>query len=478
MGPAFEAVDNTVVEINGGPRIDCRATQKCEREKTVLNAHYLKGYKPFLFAENASPNAKISAYNLVTHWSWVDKSSKIVSSKKVASVFIENGKYKAGILSLFDKNKDGYINRSELVLDSNDKISFISSERKKLGVVEPKINGSIEAVKIHHGIKNGKEVEHDCNACHGEASRFVADVELSSLSPLSVIPQLDKDNHILLNGKIVKSSNGGLKFSPSVNIAGKYVFGSSAFPWLDIIGMLLVLLTLGGVTVHGGLRFLMRKKQIHDSSIKMEKVYLYTLYERLWHWLMAMSIILLIVTGLKIHLPAVFNFMGFKNAVFVHNFIAAVLVINAIFGAFYHFSTGNIKQFLPPGQTLIQDTIAQIKYYIFGIFMGAPHPILKTKKRKMNPLQQFTYLGLLNVLFPLQMLTGMAIWASSQWPELANTFGGLAWLGPLHNLGSWLFISFIIVHVYLTSTGHTVFSNVAAMFDGYEEIELEGDNNE
>jgi thiosulfate reductase cytochrome b subunit len=46
--------------------------------------------------------------------------------------------------------------------------------------------------------------------------------------------------------------------------------------------------------------------------------------------------------------------------------------------------------------------------------------------------------------------------------------GGLSLLAPLHNLGSWLFLTFVVVHVYLTTTGHTVTSNLKAMATGWD----------
>jgi thiosulfate reductase cytochrome b subunit len=91
-------------------------------------------------------------------------------------------------------------------------------------------------------------------------------------------------------------------------------------------------------------------------------------------------------------------------------------------------------------------------------------------EQRLNPLQQVTYLTLLNVLFPMQVLTGTLIWGMSRWPDLADRMGGLGVLAPLHNLGAWLFLAFIVLHVYLTTTGHTLTSNLRAMVDGYDEI--------
>jgi len=112
-----------------------------------------------------------------------------------------------------------------------------------------------------------------------------------------------------------------------------------------------------------------------------------------------------------------------------------------------------------------------VLYYTKGIFAGAVHPMTKHPQRKLNPLQQVTYAALLNILFPLQVITGVALWVGGYDPELLRPVGGLTWVAPLHNLGSWLFASFLVMHVYLTTTGHTLLSNLRAMVDGWDDVE-------
>ena len=77
------------------------------------------------------------------------------------------------------------------------------------------------------------------------------------------------------------------------------------------------------------------------------------------------------------------------------------------------------------------------------------------------------------MLFPLQVLTGILLWIAGLWPSLLSPELGLAVIAPIHNLGSWLFLSFLVAHVYLTTTGATLTSNVRAMVGGWETLELE-----
>jgi thiosulfate reductase cytochrome b subunit len=114
--------------------------------------------------------------------------------------------------------------------------------------------------------------------------------------------------------------------------------------------------------------------------------------------------------------------------------------------------------------------IVQAKYYLWGIFRGAPHPFEKQPERKLNPLQQLTYFGILNVLLPLQVITGALMWGAKQAPEFVNSLGGLPFLAPFHTLIAWLFITFIVAHVYLTTTGHTPLANIRAMMMGWDDV--------
>ena len=110
--------------------------------------------------------------------------------------------------------------------------------------------------------------------------------------------------------------------------------------------------------------------------------------------------------------------------VLVHNIIAGILAVNAGLALFFHLATGEIQQYIPRPKGFFDRTITQVKYYLLDIFKGVEHPFEKTKDKKLNPLQQVTYFGLLNVLLPLQGITGILMWGLQRWPHLAGRLGG------------------------------------------------------
>jgi thiosulfate reductase cytochrome b subunit len=206
----------------------------------------------------------------------------------------------------------------------------------------------------------------------------------------------------------------------------------------------------------------------------MKKVYIYNTYERFWHWSQALLIIFLAVTGFEIH--GTFSLMGFELAVKYHNVAAISLIVLIVFTIFWHFTTGEWKQYVPTTKNLM----AQVNYYILGIFKNAPHPTRKTTLSKLNPLQRLVYLGLKVFIIPLMVISGI-LYLFYRYPQKGDIkfidIGGLENIAYAHTFGAFLLLAFVVVHLYLITTGHTVSSNLKAMITGYEELEEEENEN-
>jgi thiosulfate reductase cytochrome b subunit len=240
---------------------------------------------------------------------------------------------------------------------------------------------------------------------------------------------------------------------------------------VDTAGVALVGIVLFGVAIHGTMRFVLGRRHRTAAEASSDPVYMYGFYERLWHWLQTIAILLLLFTGIVIHHPEMFPVFDFRSVVVAHNILAVVLIVNAGLALFYHLASGEIRQYLPRPVGFFDQAILQAKFYARGIFRHDPHPFTKIPKRKLNPLQQVTYLALLNVLLPLQIVTGALMWGAQRWPELTASLGGLGGLAPVHTAISWLLTTFILLHVYLTTTGATPVSSVRAMMLGWEDVE-------
>lgn len=201
-----------------------------------------------------------------------------------------------------------------------------------------------------------------------------------------------------------------------------------------------------------------------------KKVYIYKLFERIWHWTQALLIFILMLTGFEVH--GSFHLLGFENAVRYHNVASISLIILIIFAIFWHFTTGEWKQYIPTTKNLK----AQINYYITGIFRNAPHPTRKTILSKLNPLQRLVYLALKVFMIPLMVFSGLT-YLFYRYPMKGRIeslgLDGLQNVALLHTLGAFLLVAFVIVHLYLITTGKTITTNLKAMITGFEELEEE-----
>ncbi|MFH1121812.1 MAG: cytochrome b/b6 domain-containing protein [Bacteroidota bacterium] len=198
----------------------------------------------------------------------------------------------------------------------------------------------------------------------------------------------------------------------------------------------------------------------------MIKVHIYSFYNRFWHWTQSLLILFLAVTGFEVH--GSFHLFGYEHAVTYHSNAAWTLIVLIIFTIFWDFTIGEWRQYIPT-LSLMKE---QANYYITGIFRKAPHPTHKTRYTKFNPLQRLTYLGLKILIIPVVISSGLLYFFFFSNMN-ANPGLDLTWIAQIHTLGAFILLGFVIVHVYLTTTGHTLTSSIKAMVTGWEEMSEE-----
>lgn len=207
----------------------------------------------------------------------------------------------------------------------------------------------------------------------------------------------------------------------------------------------------------------------------MSKVYIYKGFERFWHWTQAALIMFLALTGFEVH--GSFDIFGFEKAAEFHRVASWMLIGLIIFAIFWHFTTGEWRQYIPTTKKLKD----QVLYYLFGIFKGEHHPTAKTKLRKLNPLQRLVYLFFKLLLIPMTVISGIFYMLYKTIDEnnvVVIEDYPLESIAFWHTLGAILLMVFLVVHVYMTTTGETPTSNINAMVTGYEDLEDEHDDND
>jgi thiosulfate reductase cytochrome b subunit len=466
---SFRQYDWTVIHTDEKPNFDCRGAEGERGSFTTV----ITGYEPILLPRiNIDGEERIAPFNLITSWFWVyGNPTRPVRLDDLRAVWLDGENYHPDVFGPFDQNGNRVLEEGELIIDSPQKERFIAQRLENLGLENPHIVGEIQPYSINHTVATDDWAVKDCQACHSKTSRVTQPILLSSYLPSGTMPALVADSNTIMDGELYTTEDGSLYYRPVTEEQELYILGHDNVRGIDLAGTIFFILTLTGISTHTGLRFWSSwRKPSPEPQIK--QVYMYSLYERLWHWLQTFAILALIFTGLIIHMPDTFGIFSFRYVVLVHNVLALTLVINAALALVYHLSSGEIRQYIPRPRGFFDQALTQTIFYLNGIFKGKEHPFEKSPEKKLNPLQQVTYFAILNFLLPLQVITGALMWGAQRFPNLATRLGGLPFLGPFHTLIAWLFASFVILHVYLTTTGHKPLTSIKAMIMGWDEIEV------
>jgi len=199
--------------------------------------------------------------------------------------------------------------------------------------------------------------------------------------------------------------------------------------------------------------------------MSIREVMIFSRFERFWHWSQMALIFTLLYTGFNVH--GYLQMMDFRQAAQLHTLAALALILLWIFAIFWHLTTGAWRNYLPTRKGLW----AVARYYAWGIFKGEQHPYRKHLNRKHNPLQALSYLALKLMLFPAVWITGLLYLFYQLWQSLAPA-DALGWVALVHVAAALAILAFVIIHVYLLTTGDSFREHVKPMITGFDKVEL------
>ncbi|MBK1649237.1 cytochrome b/b6 domain-containing protein [Rhabdochromatium marinum] len=196
------------------------------------------------------------------------------------------------------------------------------------------------------------------------------------------------------------------------------------------------------------------------------RVKIFSLFERFWHWAQMLLILVLLITGFGLH--GFHHLISFRAAVTLHTSAALLLLLLWAFSVFWLFTTRTWRHFIPTWQGMW----GVFRYYSYGIFRGERHPYRKAYWRKHNPLQALAYLMLKIVLFPAIWITGIAYLFYFAWRDLPHAPAWLDGIAQVHTAAAFLILTFVFIHVYMLTTGHSFREHLMPMIDGFDEVDL------
>ena len=189
------------------------------------------------------------------------------------------------------------------------------------------------------------------------------------------------------------------------------------------------------------------------------RVYVWQLPVRFFHWLNALCVVVLCGTGLLISHPTAIAYSNeayqqywFGTVRFLHFATAFIFFFNFLFRIYWGFVGNEYSRW----DTFIPFRKAQWQEIADVLLVD----ILQTRARRSAPLGRNALAGLTYFLvflaFLFQAATGFALYSSMSRSWLPRMF---AWVIPLmggdfrvrqwHHAVMWIFILFVVVHVYL-----------------------------
>lgn len=199
-----------------------------------------------------------------------------------------------------------------------------------------------------------------------------------------------------------------------------------------------------------------------ESIRKRTSVYVYEVPVRLWHWVNALAIMVLCITGVFIGSPPpsmqiaeathqfVFGYIRFAH------FAAGMILTFGFLGRFYWSFVGNHharQLFRLPllNKHWWSEIWFEVRWYLF----------LEREPKKYvghNPLAQAAMFFFMTLGITFMIVTGFALYAEGAGQgSLPDTLFG--WLIPLvgnsqtvhslHHLGMWSIVIFVIIHIYV-----------------------------
>jgi len=202
-----------------------------------------------------------------------------------------------------------------------------------------------------------------------------------------------------------------------------------------------------------------------------DKLYLYPVWIRFWHLMNALLCLLLIITGISMQFSnPKMPLIHFRVAVSIHNISGILLLASYLFFLAGNLVTRNGRYYRISLSGLLTRLKLQARYYSYGIFKHESAPFPVTSLSKFNPLQQFTYVGVMYLVVPLLVCSGLAMLYPEIIPVRFLWSSGLHLTDLVHILSGFLVSLFMIVHIYFCTIGRTAWSNFKSMINGYHEV--------
>ncbi|RBP02028.1 thiosulfate reductase cytochrome b subunit [Roseiarcus fermentans] len=188
------------------------------------------------------------------------------------------------------------------------------------------------------------------------------------------------------------------------------------------------------------------------SGVRSARLRVHPLAVRLWHWINAFAIVIMITSGWRIYdASPVFPGIRFPPQITLGGWLAGalqwhfaamwLLMINFAVYILYGVMSGHFARKMTPiaPRDVVHDLGAALSFKL-------AHNDVTT----YNAVQKLAYVGVLAAIL-ITILAGLAIWKPVQFQELAWLFGGYDGARVVHFFGMAAIVLFLIIHLALVT---------------------------
>jgi thiosulfate reductase cytochrome b subunit len=184
------------------------------------------------------------------------------------------------------------------------------------------------------------------------------------------------------------------------------------------------------------------------NELPQEKTYVHALFVRVFHWVNALGMTLMIMSGWRIYNASPLFDFRFPNGVTLGGWLGGalqwhfaamwLLVINLLVYLVVGFASGHFRRrFTPVSPSSVLGDMAK------AVKGKLPHD-----NTTYNAVQKASYIGVLLVIV-LTILSGLVVWKPVQLQELGLLMGGYEGARLVHFFGMSAICAFIVLHLSL-----------------------------
>ncbi len=224
--------------------------------------------------------------------------------------------------------------------------------------------------------------------------------------------------------------------------------------------------TLEAPVTPDGPRHRLLQHPVPPGQGEYEWIYLWQLPLRLMHWVAAISIVVLIVTGFWIGRP---YFMGSAQSTssfgtqwmrLAHFLAGMLLTVTGLVRMYWLIAGNRFERFpalFPVRGRDLRNLVKQARFYLFMPPRNMPEYI------GHNPMAQVSY-TLVYLAAVVMVLTGFALyttthpngWMYGLFYPVTSLLGGLQHVRLVHHVATWFFLIFTPAHIYLAMRADVV----------------------